>query len=315
MLLSPERPRRRRDIVVLALLLSLLVHILGGGFAALFGHRIAEVVARVLPHPTPTPELEAMSDAITIERRTVPREVHRAVAPPPPRAAQRPAAAQVPLPVPTLAPLPTTQPTTVPTYRPVHGTIHHARPAPTAQPRREIAQRAATAATQRTTESATHPNQLSAQQIAMLEGQFSRTISQAQQQLSDTPRQSRPPSTMKHYSMIMSGKPSDVLDAQGICTDDEPPQYSRGYVYHYYRCNIQYSDGYAETVTFPWPFRFLRKDDPRPGQSFAKQGPPEGFVLPHPFGLSRAVCSFYQSECAAVIAREKANGAPDYGAP
>jgi hypothetical protein len=89
------------------------------------------------------------------------------------------------------------------------------------------------------------------------------------------------------------------------------------YVYYYLSCSIKYTDGWAEQVSFPWPFHFTHRDDPfayRNGpQRFPPQGPPPGFVLPHPFALSRALCTYYHAECESVLERERANGGPGTG--
>lgn len=326
---SPERPRDDRRLLVVALVLSILIHLITGGVFTFWGHRIAEVAARMLPHPKPTPEqLAATSDVITIEKRPVPREVHRQPATRPAHrspqsVAQRPVERAIP--VPTLAPIPTIAPTSAPTSAPT--TVATA--APSAPPRRakihrgnpvHIAMSGAAAQHSNThsqpqTERKAATGAFSPEQVAALNAQFSQTIQQAQQSLTDTPRQTKPPSTTKRYSLIMNGKPEDVLDAQGYCrplqTQDLGPT-----TYVYYQCSIVYSDRYTENVSFPWPFRFPRGREPRPGDTFAKQGPPDGFSLPHPFALSRAVCSFYRKECDAVISSEQASGTANlYGAP
>lgn len=322
MQLFPDRDERSRPwLLPAAVAISLLLHLLAGGAFALFGHQIANVVAKVLPRPTPTPEIVALSDAITIEKRTVPRESHRSVARPPQRRAlphrraqPRPrVVAQVPrprtLPVPTLAPLPTSAPTVVPTYRPVHATIHHPRAEPTTPPPpRRIAYAAPTPVP------ATR-NRLSSQQVSSMEQQFRRTIASANRQLFEVPRQRRPPAiapNAQRYAAIMAGTPQQFLTAQGDCVslqdDGRSPVIAR-----VLRCLIRYSDGYYEEVTFPWTFRFLRRTDPfaysdQMDHPFPMQPPPPGFTLPQPFALSRAVCSFYRAQCEALIERESAAG-------
>ncbi|MDB5071212.1 MAG: hypothetical protein JWM87_2323, partial [Candidatus Eremiobacteraeota bacterium] len=179
MQLFPERAdRRNRRLLPAALILSLLVHLAGGGVWGLFGHNIAPAIAKLFPRPSPTPELVAISDAITIEKRSVPRPAVAARTkqprrPQPRRLAQLPALQTMP--VPTLAPVPTAAPTAVPTteptYRPERGTIHHARAEPTPAPARprDAPQQQQSA-----------KNGFSSQQLAALDAQFSRTIAQAQ---------------------------------------------------------------------------------------------------------------------------------------
>jgi hypothetical protein len=322
-LLFPERDEpRRRWLLPLAIAVSLLIHVLAGGAWLLLGHRIAVVVAKMLPRPTPTPEIVALSDAITIEKRTVPREAHRSRALLPQRRAQpQPRAlAQVPrlreLPVPTLPPLPTTAPTVAPTvaptYRPVRAAIHQPRavpPQPRAaptQPPRHVRVPDVKAAPR---------SALSQQQLAALDRQFRRAIAAADRSLTDVPHQRRPPAIApneQRYQAIMAGTPEQFLSAQGDCTSVQSNAHGP-VVDRYLRCLIRYSDGYYEEVSFPWVFRFLRRTDPfayLDGMShpFPMQPPPAGFVLPQPFALSRAICSFYRADCQSLIERERANG-------
>jgi hypothetical protein len=332
--LFPEHDRRDRKFLVVALILSLLVHVAGGGAWVLFARRIAPVVAKLLPHPKPTPdEFVATSDAITIEKRTVPRAMRRTPAQRPPsrprprRVAQAPAPApvprRVPVPLPTLPPpalgVPTTQPTTVPTYRPRHGTLHHPLPGATAAPR-TVAQRLPSTTTTTTTTATTRSasrGAFSPQQIAALDARFSKTIAQAQRALTDVPRQTRrPATTMKHYQLVMAGSRGDLTSAQGQCRATQT-WYSGPVVWHYMDCDFVYTDGFAEHVFIPWPQRFARTDDPadHPYKMYPVEDPPPGWSLPHPFAFSRLVCIFYKTECQALVDRERANGDPNYAPP
>jgi hypothetical protein len=329
-LLFPERDEpRHRWLLPLAIAASLLIHVLAGGAWLLLGHRVAVAVAKLLPRPTPTPEIVALSDAITIEKRTVPREAHRSRALRPQHRAQPhpPTLAQVPrlreLPVPTLPPLPTTAPTVpptsvptiVPTSRPVRPAHHRLfvepaqrvpRAEPTPPPQRIVRIPASRPA---------QPNAFSPQQIAALDQQFKRTIASADRSLTDVPRQRRPPAIApneRRYQAIMAGTPEQFLSAQGDCTSVQSNGHA-AFVDRYLRCLIRYSDGYYEEVSFPWVFRFARRTDPFAylddmPHPFPMQPPPPGFVLPQPFALSRAICSFYRAECESLIDRERANG-------
>jgi hypothetical protein len=319
--LFPERDDRRgRWLLPAALLLSLLIHVAGGGAARWWWPRLAPAIAKLLPRPTPAPEIVALSDAITIEKRTVPREAHRT---PPRRRAARPRPrqmAQLPAlrmpPVPTLAPVPTEapssrptrEPTTAPTYRPVAGTLHHPRAAPTPQPR-----------PRETVPPVESKNGFSSQQIAALDAQFSQTIAQAQHALSNVPPPRRPPARRPdqlRYEAIMSGTPAQFFAAfQGDCDPLEGPMMHGALRYYYIRCTIRYNDGYFENVSYPWVYKFPARMDPfdlrvNPNYDmrFAPQGPPDGFVLPPHFALSRAICTFYRAQCESIFARERANG-------
>jgi hypothetical protein len=219
------------------------------------------------------------------------------------------------LPVPTLPPLPTPAPTVAPTFRPVQATIHRPRaeptqPPPRAEPTQPPPHRVRVPDVKPAPRSA-----LSAQQLAALDQQFRRTIAAADRSLTDVPRQRRPPAIApneQRYQAIMAGTPEQFLSAQGDCTSLQSNAHAV-FVDRYLRCLIRYSDGYYEEVSFPWVFRFLRRTDPFAyldgmSHSFPMQPPPPGFALPHPFALSRAICSFYRSECESLIERERANG-------
>lgn len=301
--LFPERAGRgTRWILPTALLLSLFVHFVGGPAARWWWPRVQPALAKVLPIPTPGPEIVALSDAITIEKRTVPRPARRAPRTQQPQREQRPrmlarAPATEALPEPTLPPLATAPPRA----------IHHPRSEPTLEPKPRVPPSTAPA----------ERNALSPQQLAALDQRFSRTIAQAQRSLTDVPPQRRPPARnpqQQRYEAIMAGTPEQFLSAQGTC-DPIQSDYRGAWHYYYLRCLINYSDGYFEEVSFLWPYKFPARNDPidismhsayRP--TFGMQGPPPGFVLPEHFALSRAICSFYQQRCADIIARERANG-------
>jgi hypothetical protein len=296
---TDSRPRHPgRTLLALALLLSVLIHVTAGGVWSHFGRRIAAAIARVVPHPKPTPaEFVAISDAITISKRTVPHASRRAQPVRPARPQPRRVAVVVtPAPVPTIAPpptvRPTVEPTRVPTPHPVaHATIHLPRPAPT------VPQRVA-------------PNALSPQQIAALNSQFQRTIAQAQGAVTNVAQQNAPPTARRRYDMVMAGTQRDLLTAQGQCYGTAPPLVTGMTIQYYLACEMVYSDGYTEHAVIPWPMRFPRNDDPIVQQRvFHPSVPLPGYVPPPNFQLSRFVCIYLRRECAAEIARRQAGGA------
>jgi hypothetical protein len=316
--LFPERDDRTgRRLIPIALLLSLLVHLVGVGAWVLFGARVAPVIARLVPRPTP--EIVALSDAITIEKRTVPREAHpapqrRRTRPQPRRVAQLPAPLQPALP--TLPPVvvptrrPTLAPTTEPTYRPEPGQIHHPRAEPTREPTPEVTPREAPA------QPPSSKSAYSPQQIAALDAQFSKTIAQAQHSLVVPPQAHRPTTTLKRYQQVMAGSRGDLTSAQGECIATQT-WYRGNTVWHYQDCEFVYNDGFSEHVLIPWPQAFARNDDPvdHPYRHYRVQDPPPGWMLPHPFAFSRLICIFYKAECQALVERERANGDPNYAPP
>jgi hypothetical protein len=328
--LFPRRERRDRNVLAVALTFSLLVHIIAGGAWLLFAPRVAAVLARLVPRPTPTPEFVATSDSITIEKRTVPRAMRRSPAQPPrtqarPRhAAQQPAAPRAAEPLatlPTLPPpargLPATQPTAAPTVPPRRATIHRPLAGASAAPQRVVAQHLPAATAARHASRSPARSAYSPQQIAALDTQFSKTIAQAQRSLTDVPRQSRrPATTMKRYQLVMAGSRGDLTSAQGQCRATQT-WYRGPMVWHYMDCDFIYTDGFSEHVLIPWPQQFARNDDPEdhPYKMYPVEDPPPGWQLPHPFAFSRLVCIFYKNECQALIERERANGDPNYAPP
>lgn len=114
---------------------------------------------------------------------------------------------------------------------------------------------------------------------------------------------------MKRYNKLLDASVTDVESGTGICDPLDDGTARGGYTYYYLRCNVRYTDGYTEQVSFPWPFRFTGRNDPfrmGPGRhEFPPQPPPAGFSLPHPFALSRAICAYFHDDCMTVIRREQ----------
>ncbi|HTJ25477.1 MAG TPA: hypothetical protein VMA36_04850 [Candidatus Limnocylindria bacterium] len=291
-------------MLALALLLSVLIHVTAGGVWSHFGRRILATIARVVPQPKPTPELVAISDAITISKRTVPHASRRAqptqpVRPQPRRVAVVPTAPPTIEPTmrPTVEPTvrPTMEPTRVPTPHPVrHATVHLPRPVPSAPPApRHVAR-----------------NRLTPQQIAAMESQFAHTIAQTQGGATDVEPQREPPSARRRFDMVMKGTQRDLIGLQGQCHSIAPNLIRGMFISYYLACAIVYGDGYAETAVIPWPMTFRIDDDPMSdGRPFPPQGPPPGYAMPQTFELSRFVCLYYRPACANEISRERAAGA------
>ncbi len=328
MRMFPERADGgTRRFLALAVVLSLLVHAGGAAFAQWWWPGVARAIARVMPQPTPTPEIVALSDAITIEKRTVPRESHRSRTSHPQRAQPHPQSRVVAqlsaverVPVPTLAPVPTAAPTIAPTAVPApalhqhqHATIRRViAAAPRVRPTLEPTVVPRTTARTSTKADFT-------QQVQAYQAQWSRTIADAQRSLTDVPPQHRPPArmpNMRPYEAIMAGTPAQFLSAfQGDCVSLQGPMPDGPARAYYLRCFIRYNDGYFENVSFPWVYVFAPRRDPfdlrvNPDgkMTFPPQAPPAGFVLPAHFALSRAVCAFFKAQCAELIRRETENG-------
>ncbi|MBV8582081.1 MAG: hypothetical protein JOZ86_15765 [Candidatus Eremiobacteraeota bacterium] len=296
MRLFPERERRGRRLLALALGLSLVVHLVGGSFWA----RLLRFT-----HAAPREErIVAQIDPIRIERL-----------PPSPTPTPAPTPAPTPTPPPQLLQgLPVlTKPKTAYAYpqapRRAVAVAPRAlppKPEPTVAPRKA------------TIHVPPAPSQAYTQaQITALDATFRHTIDQAQQAVAAAPQadHSAPVhGTMKRYDPILNGTVEDVVGGDGVCDPLDDGTVRGPYTYYYLRCTVHYSDGFNETVEFPWPYKFTQADDPfarHDGRHhhFPPQAPPDGFVLPHPFALSRAVCAFYHDECKAVLDREHPDGA------
>jgi hypothetical protein len=296
--LFPERDRRGRRLILLAALLSLIVHLVGGSlwsYLQQFTHHGGRPEGQVL----------AKIETITVERRPEPPAQPRAV-PAAPRAAP-PAAPRLHLPLPELPRL--AEPTFAPhpAVRPPLR-VHRPPSRVTAMVPLPSGARGAHAAA----------GAMSAEQIAALEGSFRKTIDQAQQAVAESPVPQHQVATTKQYNDVLHGSVDDIIGGTGLCDPMDEGSVRGVYTYYYLTCSIRYTDGMTERVSFPWPFRFTRRDDPfiyRDGRphSFPPQAPPAGFVLRHPFALSRALCMYYHDECAAVLERERANNGPDNG--
>jgi hypothetical protein len=298
--LFPDSTGHRPRLLLFALLLSLLVHVFGGG--------VASWLARLAPHAAPPSEDVADAQRISVE----------AVIPTP-----RPTPTPRPLPTPTPAPTPTPLPRAsaapaVPRVRTAPRVAVVRTAAPKAVARHELAMNKPHASPQPRPVAAAHGTYTSGQ-LASLDAQFRDTIASAQRAVAEAPAQTGGAGTgnaptMKRYTAVMNGYPADLLGGGGVC--DNLDEQTRGqYTYIYWRCRVRYSDGYTETVAFPWPFVYPRGHTPRPREDFPAQPPPEGFHLSEVFALSRQVCYYFRDRCDAVLARERAAGAPDYGTP
>ena len=294
MQLFPERDRYGRRLLVIAFILSLILHVTAGA--------LWPSLSRDASRATASEQLSAKLEPITIERlppapRPRPIPVVPAAPSVPKRTVVRPA--RPPRSVVPVFRLPSSAPRPEPTAPPRRAAVHVVRSATVAQfaPRRSTSANPSTGA-------------LTEQQIAALDATFRKTIDQAQAAAAAPPAQSAPVRTIKRYNKLLDASITDVETGTGDCDPIEDGTTRGAYTYYYLRCNVHYPDGYAESVEFPWPFRFTHREDPfsmGPGRHhFPAQAPPDGFTLPHPFALSRAICAYYRDECVAVIRREQA---------
>jgi hypothetical protein len=317
--LFPDRAYRSgRRFLIIAATLSLLVHLFGGAIWSLFRHTMP-------PGSTPT-EADAAAEPITIVQR---------VPPPPKRSLVRvkPLIARAPKP-PVRIPV---RPLAVPTYAPVAIAPPRERPVPRVARPVRVAIRVDRPIAPPAPAAPVHAPRgaLSTQQLAALNGAFSRTIADAQRAVEQGPPQrassvgtSRAPSAEERYfDQVMKGDPAEIkaklfTSGDGECVSIQGPFPHGNMAGYYIRCTIHYSDGFFEQVSFPWPFYFAPhkdpfnfRDNPDGSMHFPGQDPPPGFALQEHFGLSRAVCSYFRPQCAAIIDAERKRGEGSYGTP
>lgn len=285
----------RRPYLTIALLISLVLHLIG---VLIYGDWSRVLLAR-LAHQQPKDEMVATSDVVHIEKRTVPRvAVRRPVpqSPPQPKPQTQPRRiAQVPV----ERPIP--QPTPVPT--PARHEVAHVVARAPAQPVVTVTSRPAAA-----TQPARPGQELNQTQLSQLDRQFQRTIAQAQADVTNVKPPKLPPSTVKHYDLVMQGAIADFQTAEATY---EVLQSGRAGErdWYYLRVHVIWPDGYGETVDIPWPIYFPEDNDPiAVDRIFHDIPPPPDFQLPHPFALSRIVCVYFRKECQAVIDAEEVNG-------
>lgn len=325
MITTAER-RRRRPVLAIAIAVSLLLHVVG--FVLYDGYARAWLAAVHRAAERKPDEMTAISDQITLEKRTVPRATRRLPPPSRPQPRVRPHALPPALPQPPLPRIVRATPLPVP--------VRSAQPRASAAPRREIARVAPNAPAQPIVRATAPPverravaqapraaapreapaaNRLTPEEIAQLTQRMKATIARvdADQTNVRPPRQRA--STMKKYDMVMSGTPADLTRAQGYVTPLQMRRdRARGLDIYYVEVRIVWPDGFSEIVNLPWQVELPANNDPllRPGSfPYTEIGPPPGYVLPHPFQLSRTLCLYYRDECQAVIDAEQRNG----GAP
>jgi hypothetical protein len=300
-MITTSAPPRRNRIFEIALVLSILTHLLIllvylGIFA-----RLAPLIQPV----TKEEERDASSDVIHLEKRNVPEA--ETVAPPP---KPRPVAQQAPAPaIPVARPIAAAKPRV---QREVARIVPRAPVLP-----RSSARTAAAPAPQTVALSPSAPQgsgQTSAQDSAATQQQrFRDAIAQANASIRNFVPPNIPPAAI--VPRANQGRLSFEQLKRGYGTVDYVYQSGRSGDYNWYiiRVWITYPDGKTELVNIPWRFYFPRGHDPiavHDSRPFPAQPPPDGFVLPHPFDPSRFVCSFYPTECQALFDAEQRSGGP-----
>jgi hypothetical protein len=253
--------RRRRDalrVFLIALVLSLLVHLFGGSLYGVLAKLFNE-----LPHHE-LASLQTSTDTIRLEKAqpTAPPQVvvkpKPVVHPPPP-----------PPPVPHEVVQPKVHVLTPP-HELVHITIHAPHQTPAVPGPRS------------------KPHQYySDEQVAQMTESFAKTIASVHQDAQSVTAQvaaaAPPVQTIKHYEMHYNGIHEGMNPGDGIISYIKRQRIGNTMWYwtHYI---YMYGDGHVEEDDIPWPFHYEINDDPfaRGDRRIPLQPPPKDYVPDRP---------------------------------
>jgi hypothetical protein len=262
------RPRRRtRQFLVLALILSAIIHLAGGGLWGFF----ARVLARITPHPvfmaslqeTPAPNAEI----IRIE--------HRAPAARPAHEDHAPVVAQHAHPRPTIVPAPPRPQHEIARVRidaPAQPPPAHAKSVAFQMPRHP--QRVAPAPAPDTRSA------ISDRKLAQLGQDFSKAIADSRETLAGAQAESERAQviTIKHYGVAFSGIHEGMNPGDGEIFAISQQRVGNT-MWYYTRYTYMHGDGSYESDDIPWPFHYPLGDDPfaRHDKRIPLQPPPSGY--------------------------------------
>ncbi len=262
-------PRRRaRQFLIVALLLSIAIHVIGGGLWGLF----SRVLARIVPKPLFMASLQEppvpKTDIIRLERR-VPAAARPAHENRTPKVAPRPH------PIATIAPAPP---------RPRHEIAHITAHAPAqAAPDRGIAPSVAPPRHPKPIALAPVPDNkpaLSDGQIQQMGSDFSKAIADSRETLAAVQAQSAsaPVATIKHYTFHVNGIHEGMNPGDGEIIAISHQRIGNT-MWYYARYTYMYGDGTYEADEIPWPMHYPIGDDPfaRHDKRIPIQPPPEGY--------------------------------------
>lgn len=269
-----SRPQRRaRRFLVLAILLSVLIHIIGGGLWGLF----ARALARIVPKPvfmaslqeTPAPKAEI----IRIERapKAVARQAHEnrvtKVAPRP-----HPVATLTPS-----LPRPRHEIARIRIHAPAQAPPAHATTIAIDTPRRAKPVALAPVPDAKPA--------LSDRQIAQLGQDFSKTIAESRETLAGVQAQTEHAqvTTIKHYAVHFSGIHEGMNPGDGEIFAVSKQRIGNT-MWYYTRYTYMHADGTYEADEIPWPFHYPIGDDPfaRHDKRIPLQPPPDGYKPDRP---------------------------------
>lgn len=259
-MITVHEETKRRRVFEIAIVVSVFLHLVLGGFFAVRYPQVTKMLERVAKPPK-NQQLVALSSAVTIEKRTRPRvatpsQPRPQPVPPQPRVQPRVAKVERPKP-----PEPAAKPTEIP------------RIVPHAAPRPQIAHIRAPRA---------NPSQQMTQsQLEEMQRQFARTIAMAKAANDPTrvPPQAGPPATMKRANIDIAGVNDLLRHGEGILTPREQFRASvdgdtRGTCY-YVDYQINFNNGTFDSGPVYWPICYARRSDP-----FINEW--HGFPLPGP---------------------------------
>lgn len=287
MISTSEQPKRSR-ILEIAIVFSVALHLLLGGFATFRHPWITKVMQRLVPSPKQEKEKwAALSTAIRIEKRTKPR-----VAPPskpqpvpqpvPPRPQVVPRVAAIPKPV-ERAPRP--KPTEIAKIVPrAKAQSTYAVPKGEEVTKEKPTQIARIAVPHEATS-----QKLSEEQIAMMQQRFAQTIAMAKANSDPTrvPPQTAS-STMRRAHFDVAGIDELLRRGEGILSPRDRATFaanvngSRGTCY-YVDYQIEFTDGTADHGFVWWPICYAPKEDPfrNHWRGFPLPPPPAGWQPPN----------------------------------
>jgi hypothetical protein len=269
------RPQERtRKLLTIALILSVLLHLVGGGLWGLF----SRLLARFVPKPVFLASLQEppqpKAEIIRIERppKAAPRAAHEnRVAKVAPR----------PHPIMTVAPSlphPRHEIARIRIHAPAQAAPEHVRISAVQTPRR--AKPVAMAAPVPDNKPA-----LSDKQIAQLGEEFSKTIADSRQTLAGVQAQSEqaPVITIKHYMVHFSGIHAGMNPGDGEIYAISKQRIGNT-MWYYTRYTYMHADGTYESDSIPWPFHYPVGDDPfaRHDKRIPLQPPPDGYKPDRP---------------------------------
>lgn len=271
-LISTRWMPQTRRLMLIALVLSVAVHVFGGALWARAVHLVAHVMHR-LPQQQQREQEVATSDVVRLEHRTIPRPAQASRARPVPqhvtRPARRPAppvvkhvaiapkplAAQprkTPAPLRTATPKPAVSALPEIAHRSRRG-LRHAPPAPA-----QVAKAMGTDAREAAPPAAPQRQaSLSAQAIAQLNAQFAQTIAASHEDLATIQKQTEErPVTIKHYPMQFAGLQSTLQRGEGYIEPITTGQRIGGTIWYYTHYTYMWPDGHLEDDDIPWPFHY-----------------------------------------------------------